>query len=274
MTVLKWLVGIVVIFGGLVALLYATQRSLMYFPEVNRTSPKDAGFASAEEVMLDTADGERLIVWHVPPQDNRPVIVYFHGNGGALQHRLPRFKALVSDGTGLIALSYRGYGGSTGRPTEAGLHQDAQAAYAFANSRYKPDRIVLWGESIGGGVAVPLAVAHPVKALILEAPFTSAVDIAARVYPFVPVRFLMKDQFRSDEIIGAVQAPVLILHGLRDTVVPFSFGERLYRLVRAPKHLARFPAAGHNDLEEYGASKRVRAFLNGELPLEDEKRAE
>src|SRR5215472_13014432 len=153
----KWLLAAIVVYGGFVALLYVAQRALQYFPERQRTTPRAAGLPEAEEVALDTADGERVIVWHVPPRENQPIFLYFHGNGGSLRWREERFRALISDGSGLIALSYRGYGGSTGRPTEKGLLADAAAAYTFAIARYPADRIVLWGESLGSAVAIALA---------------------------------------------------------------------------------------------------------------------
>src|SRR6516162_8082160 len=158
MNTLKWLVIFALLgYGSIVALLYVTQRAMQYFPERFRTAPAVAGLPEAEEVVLDTADGERVIAWHVAPRADKPVVLYFHGNGGALRFRVPRFRALTADGTGLLALSYRGYAGSSGRPTEAGLIADGFAAYEFAASRYPPDRIVLWGESLGSGVAVALA---------------------------------------------------------------------------------------------------------------------
>ena len=172
------------------------------------------------------------------------MILYFHGNGGALRHRGDRFRGLTADGTGLVALSYRGYSGSTGRPTEAGLMEDAEAAYAFAAARYPPERIALWGESLGSGVAVALAAEKPVGWVVLEAGFSSAADVGAGVYWFVPVRLLMKDQFRSDLRIGKVTAPVLVLHGDRDNIVPIALGERLYALINAPKRFVRFPGGG------------------------------
>src|SRR6185295_10451452 len=112
---------------GLAALMYLAQRALMYFPETVRTAPAAAGLPQAEEVVLDTTDGERVIVWHVPPRGNKPVALYFHGNGGSLRNRVDRFRALTEDGSGLVALSYRGYGGSTGSPSEEGLIADALA---------------------------------------------------------------------------------------------------------------------------------------------------
>jgi len=148
----------------------------------------------------------------------------------------------------MAALSYRGYGGSSGAPTEAGLINDALAAYAFTRARYPAERIVLWGESLGSGVAVALAAQQPVGYLILQSPFTSAADVGAQRYWFVPVALLMKDQFRSDLRIGKVTAPVLVLHGDRDDIVPMALAERLYGLINAPKRFVRFAGIGHNDL--------------------------
>jgi fermentation-respiration switch protein FrsA (DUF1100 family) len=247
---------------GILALMYFTQRSLMYFPEAQRTTPAEAGFPEAQEITLDSADGERVIAWYVPPRDERsPVVLYFHGNGGALRYRVDRFRALTADGTGLVALSYRGYAGSSGRPSEIGLLADAAAAYAFVAARYPAERTVIWGESLGTGVAVAIASEKPVARLILEAPYLSTVAIAAGAYPWIPVRWLMKDQFRSDLRIVKVMAPVLIMHGERDTVIPITSGEALYALVKAPKRFVRFPAGMHEDLGKYGAVEVAKKFI-------------
>jgi uncharacterized protein len=266
MATLKWyLIFAVAFYVGLVALMYVAQRAIQYFPESHRTEPSAAGYPEAEEVVLDTADGERVIVWHVPPRGDKPVVLYFHGNGASLRWRVDRFRALTADGTGLVALSYRGYGGSSGRPTEAGLINDALAAYAFAAARYPAERIVLWGESLGSGVAVPLAAEKPVGRIVLQSPFTSAADVGAQRYWFLPVRLLMKDQFRSDLRIGKVTAPVLVLHGDRDDVVPIALGERLYGLINAPKRFVRFPGGGHNDLGAR-AVEAAKQFLAEKFP--------
>lgn len=246
---------------ALVALMYVAQRALMYFPERFATSPDDAGLANAEAVTLDTPDGARVIVWHVAPRGDRPVWLYFHGNGGSLRYRVDRFRELTAPGDGLVALSYRGYGGSTGRPSEPGLIDDARAAYDFAIKRYPADRIVLWGESLGSGVAIALAAERKVARIVLEAPFLSAVDVAAGVYPYLPVRWLMKDQFRSDLRIANVTAPVLILHGDRDAVVPIASGQLLYKLITAPKRFVRVAGAGHEDLGYFGAVATARKFV-------------
>jgi fermentation-respiration switch protein FrsA (DUF1100 family) len=263
MALLKWtLIVLLVGYVGAVALLYMVQRALMYFPDTERMPPAAAGLPGAQEILLDAADGERLIAWHVPPRGDRPVVLYLHGNGGALSHRAERFRALTADGTGLVAIDYRGFGGSTGRPSEAGLLIDAETAYEFAAARYPATRIAVWGESLGTGVAVALAVERPVGRLVLEAPFTSAVDLAARRYPFVPVRWLMKDQLRSDLRVTSVAAPLLVLHGARDTIVPIEYGERLFGLAREPKRFVRFPQGEHEDLDRFGALAAVKTFLD------------
>ncbi|HEY2231368.1 MAG TPA: alpha/beta fold hydrolase [Xanthobacteraceae bacterium] len=263
MALLKWtLIVLLVGYAGVVALLYVMQRALMYFPGVERISPAAAGLPAAEDALLDVADGERVVAWHLPPRGDRPVVLYLHGNGGHLGHRAERFRALTADGTGLVAVDYRGYGGSTGHPTEAGLVIDAESVYAFAAARYGAEKIAVWGESLGSGVAVALAAERPVRRLVLEAPFTSAADLAARQYPFVPVRWLMKDQFRSDLRIPKVTARILVLHGARDQIVPIQYGERLFGLAQEPKRFLRFSEGQHEDLDRFGALAAVKDFLN------------
>ncbi len=262
MTWLKWLAFALTGYFAFVAFLYVTQREFLYRPPyTTRLTPAEAGLPTAEEVVLTTSDGESVIAWHVPPQKGKALVIFFSGNGDVLPWRVSRFRELTADGTGLLALSYRGYFGSTGRPSEPGLLRDAEAAYAFATARYPVESIVPWGVSLGTGLAVALAAERPVGKLVLEAPFTSIVDIAASAFPFVPVRMLMKDQFRSDERIGKIQAPILVMHGERDRVVPFHYGERLFALAPEEKCFVRFPRGGHNDLEQHGAIAAARRFI-------------
>ncbi len=264
MSVLDWLLLAAVLgYAGLLALMYVFQRRLLYFPDRNRTAPAEAGLPQAHELHLESLDGERLVAWHVPPDGDRPVMLYLHGNAGALNLRAGRFKWLIAEGDGLVALSYRGFGGSSGRPSEQGLIKDALAAYAFAAQRYPARRIVLWGESLGTAVAVALAAERQVGGIILDAPFTSIADVGAATYRFAPVRHLIKDAFRSDLRIGKVTAPLLVLHGERDAVVPIRFGERLFALANEPKRMVRFPQGGHVDLDDFGAVDVVRDFVAG-----------
>jgi fermentation-respiration switch protein FrsA (DUF1100 family) len=259
------LVGLLCVYVGVLAMLYFTQRSLMYFPETIHTTPAAAGLPQAEEVKLTTSDGEHIIAWHVPPRDGKPVILYFHGNGGALRYRVERFTRLITDGIGIVAVEYRGYGGSSGSPSERGLIADAEAGYAFAAARYSTQQIVVWGESLGTGVAVALAAEKPVGRVILEAPFTSAAAVGAKHYWYMPVRLLMTDQFHSDARIAKVTAPLLILHGAKDQTVPYAMGEQLFALANKPKHIVRFLDGGHEDLDKNGALVAVGRFLAGDL---------
>ncbi len=245
---------------GVVALMYFGQRSLLYFPDPARHSPASVGVA-AEEVLLRSADGVELVGWHAAPREGSPVLVYFQGNGGGLDLRAHRFRALTAQGVGLLALNYRGYGGSSGHPTETGLLRDARAAYEFAAGRYGADRVVLWGESLGSGIAVATAAEHQVARLVLESPYTSIVDVAAAVYWYLPVRPLVKDPFRANRWVGRVTAPVLVLQGARDEVIPIAIGRRLYDLIRAPKRFISLPNAGHNDHDEYGGFDKALPFV-------------
>jgi fermentation-respiration switch protein FrsA (DUF1100 family) len=266
MSVLGWLAVIVITaYVGFTAVVYFGQRSLMYFPDTARTTPAAAGLPEAEEVPLTASDGTPILAWHVAPGNDKPVIVYFHGNGGALRYRVERFRKLIANGIGLVGLEYRGYGGLGGSPSENGLIADAEAAYAYAAARYPVTRIVLWGESLGTGVAVALAAEKPVGRVILEAPFTSTAAVGARHYWYLPVRLLMKDQFHSDTRIAKVTAPLLILHGVHDQTVPYAMGEQLFNLANKPKHIVRFLDGGHEDLDQNGALDAVARFLAGDL---------
>ena len=263
MTVLKWLIILACLgYLGVLAGLFFAQRWFIYpIPQTMRKAPEAAGLREAEEHLLATADGEKIIIWHVPAKPERKVVLYFPGNGEVLADLVGRFRDITSDGTGLVAVSYRGYGGSSGSPSEIGLLRDATAAYAFAVARYAADRIVPWGFSLGSGVAVALAAERPVGGLILEAPYTSIADVAVTAFPMMPVRYLLKDQFRSDERIARVHVPLLVMQGGRDSTIPISLGERLFTLANEPKQFVRFPEGGHNDLDAYGATETARHFI-------------
>lgn len=268
MIVLKWIAALAVAaYLGALALLYFKQRDLLFpIPPVGRTSPAAAGFPEAEEHVLTTSDGEKIVVWYVAAKAGHPVVLFFHGNGDFLAGRVSRFKGVTADGTGLVAVSYRGYAGSSGRPSEDGLLQDAEAAYAFTAARYAADKIVVWGFSLGTGVAVALAAKHPVAKLVLEAPFTSTADVAAALYPIVPIRLMMRDQFHSDQRIGSVAAPLLIMHGTDDRVIPIKFAERLFAMAREPKQFVRLNGGGHENLDDFGAIEIARRFIGAEYP--------
>ena len=264
MTILKWLlIAAVVGYGGMLALMYVFQRALLYFPDTARTLPAQAGLTQASEVTFRSDDGETLLAWYVPPRDGKKLVLYFQGNAAGLNARSDRFKWLTADGTGLLALRYRGYGGSTGKPTEDGLIRDAKAAYVYAAAQMPAARIVLFGESLGTAVAVALAAERPSAGVILDAPFTSTEEVAATTYWFAPVRLLMKDTWHSDARIGRINAPLLVLHGEQDRLVPIRFAEALFALANEPKRMVRFPQGGHVNLDGFGAPKEIKEFLAG-----------
>jgi len=264
MTSLKWILIVAVAgYGGLLALMYVFQRALLYFPDTAHTLPAQAGLPQATEVTFQSDDGEKLIAWYVPARAAKKLVLYFQGNAGGLNLRADRFTWLTADGTGLLALRYRGYGGSTGKPTEDGLIRDAKAAYGFAAAQVPATRIVLFGESLGTAVTVALAAERPSAGVILDAPFTATVDVAAAAYWFAPVRWLMKDTWRSDERIGRIAAPLLVLHGEQDRLIPIRFAERLLTFAREPKRMVRFPLGGHVNLDGFGAPQVIKEFLAG-----------
>ncbi len=248
---------------AMLALLYIKQREMMYPRNAARAEIASANLPGVEEAALTAADGEKLIAWVVPPRDGKPVLLFFHGNAGNFGRpiRQMRFRALTEDGTGLFAVNYRGYGGSTGSPTEDGLAQDARAAYAAAVERFGAERLVGYGESLGTGVVLKLAAEAPLEAVILEAPYLSTAAVAQQLYPYIPVGLVMHDQFHSDQVIGKVKAPLLILHGQRDGVIPFSQGEALFGLANPPKRFVRFPEGNHENLPAHGSVPEIRRFL-------------
>jgi fermentation-respiration switch protein FrsA (DUF1100 family) len=262
--ILIWLLGLgAAAYLIALAALYVFQRDFLYQPPQDfRTAPAAAGLPEAQEVTLTTRDGEKVIAWYVPPREGKHIVVFFHGNGDTIALRAPRLRAVIADGTGLVALSFRGYAGSSGHPTEQGLIFDALAAYDFAAARFAPERIVVWGFSLGTGPAVAVASERPVGKLILEAPYTSTADVAASDLPFIPVRLLMTDQFHSDERIGKVHAPLLVMHGGHDPGINIRFGRRLFALANEPKRFVEFPEGGHFDLDDYGASSVAMKFVN------------
>lgn len=259
-------------YGGVVGAMYVFQRALMYHPGASLPPAAETGVAGLRAVTLRTEDGLDLVSWLIPPADpGKPVIVYFQGNAGTIAGRLFKAELFRAQGFGMLLVSYRGFGGNPGAPTESGLFADARAALAFLDGEgVARSRTVLYGESLGTGVAVAAAheaaaAGRPVGAVVLEAPYTSIADVAATHYPFVPARLLTRDRYDSAARIGAIAAPVLIFHGEADRVVPIRFGRGLFEHAVEPKTARWFPAAGHENLYESGAFAEILAFLGAAL---------
>lgn len=253
-------------YAGLALLIYLVQRQLQYFPDPSPVErPAGEDFKTLEELNLVTTDGVRISAWYWPGKrlDN---VLMFHGNAGHRGHRLDWARGFHELGFGVFLLDYRGYGGSDGSPTEQGLFLDAQAALRWLSQ--KPGRVIYLGESLGSGPAIELAVAQPPTAIILHAPLTSAVDVAQAAYPFLPVRLLLKDRYENDRKIGRITSPVLVIHGERDSVIPFRLGRRLFETATSPKEWLAVPEADHNNLAEVGGRlywKTIQSFLEKSL---------
>jgi len=253
--------------GGLIALavivtafglISCHANSLIYHPHAEEVAPN---FPDTEAVRIDTADGESLVAWHHPPQPGQPIFLFFDGNGGLPHIWEGRWRRITESGAGFLAVYYRGYSGSTGRPSERGLHLDARAGYDWLIAHgYEPRDIVIHGFSLGSGVATHLARDVEARALILEAPFTGVDDVAAAHFTsFAPL--VLRDSFRSRDWIGDVNMPVLIVHGDADTVIPFAQGERLYQLANEPKQFVRMPSSDHATLVRDGIYPHIWDFL-------------
>lgn len=263
---LKLLIAAAACYGLVVLAVFLGQRSLLYFPDRTRVAPSEAGLADVKEIELATPDGERLIAWYAAARGGRPTLLYFHGNGGNLDTRSPRIARFMGEGWGVLLLAYRGYSGSTGRPSERANVADAGLAYDWLIRAGVPaGRIVVYGESLGTGVATQLASTRAVAGLVLDAPYTSTVDVGARTYPFLPVRLLMLDRYETARHIKQVSAPVLVLHGERDDVIPVDMGRAVHAAANAPKSITTFPRGGHSDLYINGNDALVvlRAWISG-----------
>lgn len=263
----KLLIGAVLLAAGLYCILalslFLFQRRLIYHPALDYHTPAQADLDGVAEKRLATPDGESLIAWRAMAAPGQPTLLYFHGNAGGLIERADRIKRFQREGLGVMLLAYRGYSGSTGTPSEAALIADAQLAHDnLIAEGVKADQIVVYGESLGTGVAVQLAATRPVGAVILDAPYTGLAAIGERLYPWMPVRWFLKDKFASSEHIGAVRAPLLILHGSRDRTIPVSLGQALFEVAPSPKQMRVLEGAGHSDIYAFGAMQLISGFLD------------
>jgi hypothetical protein len=249
-------------YGVVVGGLYVFQRHLLYLPGVGCPALGDLAALGVREITLKTVDGLSLLSWYLPPRDGHPVITYLHGNGGHIGYRADRLRWFARNGYGVLMVEYRGYGGNPGTPSEAGLVADGAAALDFLDGEgIVPNRLVIYGESLGSGVAVLLAAQREVASLILEAPLTSVAEVAQYHYSFIPAAALVRDRFDSLARIGQVKGPILVLHGERDRVVPVRFGRALFDAAPEPKELWLAREAGHEDLVRHGAFEAVLDFL-------------
>jgi uncharacterized protein len=255
--------------SALIVAIRTQQRRLIYFPTRDPVPSAAAYFPGGRDVVLDTEDGKHLGAWYLtaPTGKPGPAVVVFNGNGGDRSGRAMLAVGLQRLGMSVLLFDYRGYGGNDGTPSEKGLAADARAAQAWlaAQPEVDPDRIVYFGESLGAAVAIGLSLERPPAALVLRSPFTSLADVGKVHYPWLPVGWFLIDRFPSIDRIGSVTAPVMVVAGDRDDVVPEPLSKKLYDAAPDPKRYLLVPGTGHNDLVLAGGDRvmdEVSSFLS------------
>jgi hypothetical protein len=270
--VLAWAAAV---YLGLALYLYAFQARHLYFPNLPSrqvdATPADIGL-EFETVTLDTADGETVTGWFVPASHTRGTLLYLHGNAGNVGHRLDGIAMFHRLGLDTLIIDYRGYGASSGKPSEDGTYQDALAAWTHLTGQKQlaPGRIVLFGESLGGSIAAWLAARHEPAGLITYASFTSVPDIARELYPIFPVR-LARYRYDTAAALARVRRPVLVIHSRDDEIVPFAHGQALFDAAAGPKRLVEL-RGGHNDAVHVSRDiyeREIAAFVDALLPRAD-----
>jgi len=259
---MPWIWAIFTFIAIGMVVLYGLQRTLMYAP--SKVTPERKTFQAQDmrEVQFTTHDGITLHSWYKSAQKTKPTVVIFHGNAGHIGTRVPLARSFIKEGFGVLLLEYRGYGGNSGNPTEQGLYHDARAAMHFLDQEHVSlQKIVLYGESLGTGVATYIATQYPnACALILQSPYTSMTDLGRYHYPWIP--FKPWDKFDSIGHLHAIHMPLLALHGTNDTVVPYQQGLTLFKTANQPKQWIELPGQGHAGLWQPKFLNTVTTFIN------------
>jgi len=259
------ILGVVIaIYLAALALLFFMQRRLLFVPNTERPDLAEAGLGpEMRPIEVATPDGLRLLAWYQPAAANPgALLLYLHGNAGHIGHRSDRVRPYLEAGFGVLLVEYRGFGGNPGRPSEAGFYCDARAALDLLAQQGVPaKRIVIYGESLGTGVAVQMAVERECGALVLEAPYTSVAAVAQSRYWMFPVRQLVIDRFDSLAKIRGIRCPVFVMHGERDQVIPIRYGRELFQAAPEPKEAKWFPDGNHTNFDEFGGPAAVLEFL-------------
>ncbi len=242
----------------MLGLVYVFQRNFMYMPDTQRFSPEEVELQGFEPVEIVSGDVTLQSWWSAPADDSKPVIIHFHGNGGALAGRANMYRELASSGAGVLAVGYPGYGGNPGDIGEERFYQAARANYRWLRDQgFRGPDIVIAGQSVGTGPATYLAAKTNAAGLILEAPYTSMADMAARQMPVFPARWLVKDRYDSLSRIADIDMPLVWIHGERDGLIPVEMGQQLFDAASEPKCAYRIEKGGHNDLWILGIGRII-----------------
>jgi fermentation-respiration switch protein FrsA (DUF1100 family) len=254
------LIAVCVLYCVAAGLMYVLQRGLLYPGSDVPGPPAEYGLSDVEEVRIRTADGLDLLAWWQEPAPGKPVVLYWHGNGGSLAARAQKFEAFGEHGYGLLMMAYRGYSGNPGKPSQPAMIEDAVRAAEWLGERTDAP-VIYYGESLGSTVAMQLARRIQPRAIIMEGGFDSAAALAQQRYPIFPAALLIKDPWDSLAIAGEINVPVLMVHAVNDKVVPISHGERLFQALSEPKKFIHIADGNHVDLFDYGADRHVLTWL-------------
>ncbi len=260
---MKTITYVVIVYSSCVFLLYMFQRSILYVPDREKPDRRASNVIDMQEVTIETKDGLELLAWFKEPVKGKGTIIYFHGNAGNIGTRGPRMRPFLDSGFGVLLISYRGYGGNLGKPSEQGLYKDARAGFEFLLTKNINVRdIIIFGESLGSGVATQMALEYPTKFLILQSPYTSMVNLGQEKYPIFPVRLFLKDRYDSIDKIRDITQNVLIFHGAQDLVVPFVMGQELYNAASDPKELFIVKEKDHVDIMDRSMASKIMQYLD------------
>ena len=260
----NFLFSLVLLYLFIGIFLFLFQRRMIFNKSIKPKSPKEYGLSEIIEVFIKTPDNLSLLAWFHKPNNNQPILIYFPGNSYDIGERAYRIQRYVNCGWGILLLSWRGYSGNNGRPSEKNLYIDGQSAVNWIKkfTNYNNNQIILYGESLGCAVAIQLGIYNKFKSIILEAPFTSIGDIGQKKFPLYPVKILTFDKFDNLSKINKVQSPILIIHGKKDEVVPYRHSIKLYEKAKKPKKHLSIDEAMHNNLYDYSIDKDVINFNN------------
>lgn len=259
-----WLGIVLILYTGVAGFLYIFQRKLLYHPDTGELSEHAFGFSGIERIALTAEDGAALLAFYKAPPADGPLLLYFHGNAANLNNRAPKLDHYVRAGMGLFAVSYRGYGDSVGTPSEQGIYADARAAVRYVREVLRiPDaRIILYGESLGSGVAVEMATLFTPALLVLEAPYLSIRQRAKEKYPYFPVGLILKDHFDTASKLSQLQCPLLLFHGEQDIVIPVHHGRTVLERYPGNKKGIFYPGTGHVDFDWAVLAREVMAHYH------------
>ncbi|MCE2992241.1 MAG: alpha/beta fold hydrolase [Candidatus Jidaibacter sp.] len=269
---LRLLLLVICIYITIAGWIYFNQRSLLYFPDADVKSPSEYGLLNVQDLTIKSLDGTNIQLWYQEPKKGMPVVLYLHGNSYNLGQRANRFQELTDIGYGIVAPSYHGFGKSEGKPSRKAILSDARAAVRFLQENgYETEKTIIIGESLGSGVAVAMANEFQFAGVFLITPYTSLTDRAQEIYWYLPAKFLVKDNFVSSDKIDKINAPLLIIHGTKDDMIPHSHSETLIDLANEPKKLIIYEGKGHSNFDNREIFKELTRYFIDDKESDSEK---